>query len=128
MDGGTARLEIDPPGHSNGPHIVIDLPPCAALDLRMTAGELVFDTVVCDSTEVELHAGEIRAALGDPSRYRRVKASVAIGEVDTPGLGSSGAEVEKGGFFRAIDQAGSGNRVFTAHVTSGQITLQGGRQ
>ena len=127
-DGGTAHLEIDPPTGRNGAHIVIEMPPCAGLDLEMTAGELVFATVPCERTKVSLHAGEVRASLGDGERYRTVKASVSIGEVDAPGLAPAEADVNKGGFFQAFAREGRGSRSFLVHVGTGQITLEGTRQ
>ncbi len=128
MQGGEAQLEIDPPSHGHGPHVVIELPACSALDVRMTAGELVFDAVPCAKTAVGLHAGELRASIGDPAQYRKLQASVSIGEVEMPGFGPNGGDLEKGGFFRSWSRSGSGERSFEAHVSTGQITLNGARQ
>lgn len=125
---GESRLEIDPPTGHNGPHIILALPACAALDLRLTAGELVLNAVPCEKTEISINAGEVRAELGDADRYRSVHASVSIGEVDAPGLGTSGADVSKGGFFPSFARSGAGPRSFAAHVGTGQITLRGSRQ
>lgn len=118
-----ARLEIDPPTGHNGPQITVALPGCAALDLKLTAGELVFETVPCDETDADLHTGELRAALGDPAAYRSIKASVSIGEVDAPGLGKNKEDEQHGGFFRSFERGGSGTHTFIAHVGTGQITL-----
>ncbi len=123
-----SHLEIDPPTGHNGSQITITLPPCASLDLRLTAGELVFDTVPCETTEASLHTGEVRATLGDPERYRTVSASVLIGEVDAPGLGRTKDDEQHGGFFRSFNRNGAGARTFTAHVGTGQITLERPRQ
>ena len=122
---GEMHLEIDPPTGKDGPHVVIELPACAALDLTLTAGELVMHAVPCEATEVTLHAGELRATLGDGERYARVKASVSIGEVDASGLGPKGTDVQSGGFFRSFTRDGAGTRTFAAHVSTGQITLDG---
>ena len=118
-----ARLEIDPPTGKNGPQITVTLPHCAALDLQLTAGELVFDTVPCERTEASLHAGELVATLGDPEGYRSIRASVSIGEIDAPGLGKSKDDEEHGGFFRSFHRDGAGPRTFAAHVGTGQITF-----
>lgn len=118
-----ARLEIDPPTGKNGPQITVELPPCAGLDLKLTAGELVFDTVPCEATEANLHTGELVATLGNPETYRAIKASVSIGELDAPGLGKSKDDDQHGGFFRSFSRDGSGTRTFNAHIGTGQITL-----
>ena len=126
--GARARLEIDPPTGKHGPQITIAVPRCAELDLTLTAGELILDGISCEATRVSLHAGEVQANLGDAHRYRTVKASVSIGEVDTPGLGPAGENVQRGGFFRSFERDGPGTQTFEAHVGSGQITLEGARQ
>ena len=121
--GAEARLEIDPPNGHNGPQITISLPSCASLDLKLTAGELVFDAVPCDTTDASLHTGELRATLADVESYRSIRASVGIGQVDAPGLGKSKEDEEHGGFFRSFARDGSGTRTFSAHVGTGQITV-----
>ncbi len=120
-----ARLEIEPPtGQHGGPRIVVALPGCASLDLRLTAGELVFENLSCEETSADVHTGEVRAMLGDPAAYRSIKASVAIGEVDAPGLGKNKDDEQHGGFFRSFERPGSGTRTFAGHVGTGQITLE----
>lgn len=121
------KLEIDPPGN-NSPHITISLPACAALDLRLTAGELVFDTAPCQSTSVAMHAGELRARMADPDTFRSLRASVSIGEIDAPGLGTGEEDTSEGGFFRTFHRSGTGTRTFTAHVGAGEIRLDGRKQ
>lgn len=122
-----ARLEIDPADH-NSPHITINLPTCAALDLKLTAGELVFDTSPCTATTVSMHAGELRARMPDPNDFRTVRASVSIGEIDARGLGPAENDAESGGFFRTFKRTGNGSRTFAAHIGTGQITLDGRKQ
>lgn len=121
-----ATVEIEPPLNNHGEtRITIALPPCAALDLNLTAGELVFDRVPCEATEVSIHTGELRAALGDGDAYRSVRGSVTIGEVDARALGATQGDESHGGFFRSVERNGKGTRSFAAHIGSGQITLEG---
>ena len=121
------RLEIEPVSN-NSPHITISLPACAALELRLTAGELVLDAAPCQSTTVSMHAGELRARMSDPDIFRSLRASVAIGQIDAPGLGPGERDTDAGGFFRSFKRSGSGSRTFAAHVGTGQITLDGRKQ
>ncbi len=122
-----ARLEIEPVSN-NSPHITINLPACAALELRLTAGELVLDAAPCQSTTVSMHAGDLRARMSDPDIFRSLRASVSIGQIDAPGLGPGERDSDAGGFFRSFKRSGSGSRTFAAHVGTGQITLDGRKQ
>ncbi len=125
---GGAHLEIESPTHKNSPHLIVALPACASLNLRLSAGELVFDSIPCEATTVDLHAGELRARIEDPESFHTVTASVSIGEIDAHGLGRTDTDENHGGFFRSFDRGGAGPRRFAAHVGTGQITLDGRKQ
>lgn len=107
---------------SGGPRneltITIHVPKNSDLFARIPAGDVEVEGIT-GNKDVELHAGELRIAVGDAATYGSVDASVLTGEVDAGPFGES-----KGGLFRGSKKAGSGKYRLHAHVGAGQLTLR----
>ena len=107
---------------SGGPRneltIIIHVPKNTDLFARIPAGDVEVEGIT-GSKDVELHAGELRIAVGDAAGYAQVDASVLTGEVDADPFGES-----KGGLFRGFKKAGIGKYRLHAHVGAGQLTLR----
>lgn len=106
-------------GPSNGNmRVVIELPRGASLFVRMSAGNLDVAHFLGDQ-DIQLRAGQLDIALGDPKDYSRIHASVLSGGLEAPPLGES-----HGGLFRSFTKDGPGRLKLTAHVTAGDLTLR----
>ena len=105
-------------GPKNDLEITVSVPKNSDLFVRIPAGEVHIEGIT-GNKDVELHAGELIIAVGNPADYDRVDASVTAGEVDGDPFGQS-----KGGLFRSFRQQGGGKYRLHAHVGAGQLTLQ----
>jgi hypothetical protein len=86
----------------------------------MPAGEVKVDEIVGDK-DIELYAGQITISSSHEWDYRKVNASVDIGQVNAQVYGA-----DKGGFFRVFRKENAeGEYRLHAHVTTGQIDLLG---
>jgi len=107
---------------SGGPHnnfrIVVEVPKNLDLYLRVPAGEVQIEDLT-GNKDVELHAGELTVAIGNPSEYARLDVSVSTGELDAAPF-----DVSKGGLFRSFNKQGNGKYRLHAHVGAGQLTLR----
>jgi len=107
---------------SGGPHkeltITVRIPKNTDLYARIPYGELRIEDVT-GNKDVSLHAGELTLAVGNPSAYARVDASVMSGEVDADAFHET-----HGGLFRSFHRTGTGQYRLYAHVGAGQLTLQ----
>ena len=74
---------------------------------------------ITGNKDVELHAGELTVAIGNPSEYARLDVSVSTGELDAAPF-----DVSKGGLFRSFNKQGNGKYRLHAHVGAGQLTLR----
>ncbi len=116
-----AKLTITGPHFKNGsPRIRIEVPRRLNLEVRMAAGEVKVDEIAGDK-DIELYAGRIAISSAREWQYRKVNASVGIGEVKAEAYGA-----DKGGFFRTFrkDDANGEYRLH-ARVTTGEIDLLG---
>ena len=113
--GGRADVEID--GPSSNFHVELQLPRRTNVVIELSAGELELSGIE-GSKDVSARAGEIRIAIGDREQYRRVDASVRIGE-----LAAEAFDVTKGGFFRSFEWSGKGQYDLRAHLTVGELRL-----
>lgn len=120
---GGGKLSIDGPHLHHGNNnleIKIEVPRRTSLRIRMFAGQVTIDGVKGDK-DISLGAGQITIAPIHPEDYRSVSASVTIGEVQARAFGA-----DKGGFFRSVKRtSATGDYRLQAHVTTGQIDLQG---
>ena len=83
----------------------------------MPFGELKLDEIH-GNKNIELHAGELNIAMGNPHEYARIEASVYTGEINSAALSLS-----KGGLFRSYEKDGPGKYKLYAHVGSGELNL-----
>jgi len=118
-DGGKLTIEGTHVRHGNNLQIRIEVPRRTNLAIRMFAGEVKINEVAGDK-DINLYAGQI--TISDRRwDYRRVNASVTIGEVRAPVY-----DADKGGFFRSISRKfTAGEYQLHAHVSTGEIDLLG---
>jgi hypothetical protein len=95
----------------------IQVPARADLDVYLTAGDLTVENVQ-GNKNVRVQAGEIRIDVGRPEEYRRVRASVWVGD-----LNAEPFNVGKGGFLRSFDWNGGGPYQLRARLKAGEIRL-----
>ena len=107
---------------SGGPksdlQIAIEIPANSSLVVRMPAGELTIDGVT-GNKDVQLHAGDLTIAVGNPEDYAHVDASVNAGDIDGGPFHES-----HGGLFRSFEKRGPGQYRLHAHVGAGDLTLR----
>ena len=116
-----ARLTIsgDYPKHGNL-QIRVEVPRKVNLDIQMPAGQVKVDEIAGDK-EIDLYAGQISISSAHKWNYKKVDASVGIGQVNAQVY-----DENKGGFLRAFHKEnGEGEYRLHAHVTTGQIELLG---
>ena len=100
--------------------IRVEVPRKLSLGVQMPAGEVKVDEIVGDK-DIELYAGQITISSSHEWDYRKVNASVDIGQVNAQVYGA-----DKGGFFRVFRKENAeGEYRLHAHVTTGQIDLLG---
>jgi hypothetical protein len=100
--------------------IRIEVPRKTNLGLQMTAGQVKVEEIEGDK-DIELHAGQISISSVREWDYRKVDASVGIGQVNAQVYGE-----DKGGFLRVFRKENAeGEYRLHAHVTTGQIDLLG---
>ena len=114
--GNTKTIAIDGP-LTDGVSIRMELPRRTNLVIKLTAGELHIKDIE-GSKDVSARAGEIDIQVGSQDQYRRVDASVNIGE-----LNAGIFNVNKEGFFRSFTWAGKGKYDLRAHLTVGELNL-----
>jgi hypothetical protein len=119
--GGKLAIEGEHLRHGNGPQIRIEVPRRTSLSIRMSAGDIKVEQISGDK-DVAVWAGQITIS-NHNWNYRSVEASVSIGQVNAPMY-----DANKGGFFRSVSKSTQdGEYRLRAHVTTGQIDLQGKR-
>jgi hypothetical protein len=116
VKGKEATVSIDGP-LTKGAVARIELPHRSDLVVRLSAGELYIRGVE-GSKDVSAQAGEINIQVGARDQYRRVDASVSVGE-----LNASAFDINKEGFFRSVTLAGKGKYDLRARLTAGELTL-----
>ncbi|HWY20590.1 MAG TPA: hypothetical protein VNX26_05170 [Candidatus Acidoferrum sp.] len=116
-DGSAAVYISDTP--NNNFHATIEVPRRSNLWVRLSAGELVVESVEGDK-DMEVRAGRIQADVPHPEQYGRRDASVLTGSIN-----ASAFDVSKGGLFRSFEQRGPGKYRLHAHVMTGEIYLRG---
>jgi hypothetical protein len=119
---GNDKLEItgDYDSHNSSLKIRVEVPHRTSVVLRMSAGQ-VDASDLKGNMDVELTAGQITMRGINGRDYRKVDASVDIGQVSAPAWGA-----DKGGFFRSFTKNMlDGEFVLHAHVMTGQIELEG---
>lgn len=118
-DSGTLTIE-GPATHHGDLQIRVEVPRKTNLRVDMGAGEVQVEDVTGDKN-ISLYAGQITISSAHDWDYRRVDASVDIGEVNAPAY-----HVDKGGFFRSFTRrTDNGEYRLYAHVATGEIDLVG---
>lgn len=98
--------------------IRVEVPRKTNLRVTVPAGEVKVEDVTGDK-DIDLYAGQIVISSSHEWDYRRVDASVDIGEVNASAYG-----VDKGGFFRSFTtKSPDGEYRLWAHVMTGEIRL-----
>lgn len=98
--------------------IRVELPHKTNLRVIMPAGQVKVNDLVGDK-DIDLYAGQIIIGMERGWDYRRVDASVDIGDVKAAAYG-----VEKGGFFRSFTtKTQDGEYRLRAHVMTGEVDL-----
>ncbi|HXS77754.1 MAG TPA: hypothetical protein VN753_16355 [Terracidiphilus sp.] len=119
--GGKLMIEGEHLRHGNGAQIRIEIPKKTSLTVRMFAGEVKVEQISGDK-DIQIGAGQITIS-NHNWNYRNVEASVSIGQVNAPMYNAN-----KGGFFRSVSETSTGGEFrLRAHVTTGQVDLQGKR-
>jgi hypothetical protein len=116
-----AKLTITGPFMKNGNlSIRIEVPQRTNLGVQMSAGQVKVEEVK-GNKDIEIHAGQISISSDHKWDYKKIDASVAIGQVNAQIYGT-----DTGGFFRSFHKENSdGEYHLRAHVTTGQIDLLG---
>jgi hypothetical protein len=104
-------------GPRNGFEVQIDVPRRTDLYLRLSAGDLDIRGIE-GNKDVSVWAGDISIEVGDTERYRRVDASVRVGD-----LGARAFNVSKEGLFRSFQWTGNGAYDLRASLFAGDLKL-----
>jgi hypothetical protein len=113
-----ADLQISRGALKDGPAITVEVPKVSSLFVRMPFGDLTVEGVSGDK-DVELHAGDLKIAVGDAADYARVDASVNAGDLSAGPFGES-----KDGLFRSFQKTGTGRYKLHAHLGAGNLNLR----
>lgn len=117
------KLSVEGPHLDHGNNnldIKIEVPRRTSLRVRVFAGQVTVEEVKGDK-DIEIGAGQITISSIHAAEYRRVHASVDVGEVKAQAFGA-----DKGGFFRSFSKENSdGDYRLHAHVTTGEVDLLG---
>lgn len=105
--------------HNANLKIRIEVPRKTNLRFHMGAGQVTVRNVAGDK-DIDLYAGQIIVDTPEKGSYRRVDASVDIGDVKAAAFG-----VDRGGFFRSFTKTEqNGEYRLRAHVLTGEIDLE----
>ncbi len=97
--------------------VQIDVPRRADLDMTLTAGELDIRAIEGDK-RLSMWAGDVTMEVGAVEQYRRVDASVRLGEVSGRAFGKSA-----GGLFPSVRWDGRGKYTIDANLFVGELKL-----
>ncbi len=119
VHGGDADIEFHAPTTGNTQFDVeLELPQNTNLEVHEKVGDLRIDDIDGDKN-LQLGVGDIRVAFGR-SAYHLVRASTSIGDVNT-----STGDVSAGLLGKTLKYYGDGKYELRAHVSIGDISLQG---
>lgn len=114
-----AKLTVSSASVNHGNlQIRVEVPRKTNLRVIMPAGDVKVEDVAGDK-DIDLYAGQITISSTREWDYRRIEASVDIGQVNASAYG-----VSKGGFFRSFTmKSPDGEYRLWAHVITGEIDL-----
>lgn len=119
VKGNDATVEFHAPGSGNTQFDVeLEVPANTHLDVNQKVGDLSVESIEGDK-DLNLGVGDIRIST-EHSRYRVVKASTGIGDVDSDGYGET-----HGWLGKTLKYQGDGKYELRAHVGVGDIKLEG---
>jgi hypothetical protein len=104
-------------GPKEGLHFDIDVPQKTTLNIDLSAGDLQIRGIE-GSKDVSVWAGDVGIEVGDPAAYRRVNASVRVGDLDARPF-----SVDTGGIFRSLSWDGKGAYELRARLFAGDLKL-----
>jgi hypothetical protein len=106
-------------GPSNDVSFRIEIPRATSLRIRASAGNVDLSGVT-GNKDVELNAGNLTVAVGDPASYRDVDASVWAGDLMAPAFG----RVNSGLFRNFHHRNQQGSYRLRAALMAGNLTLR----
>jgi len=115
VKGRNATVTTD--GPHNNIHYLVEVPKSANLVVRLSAGDLRIAEIE-GNKDVQIHAGDVRIAVGDPQRYSQVDLSVKAGDLNAQPFGGS-----KDGLFRSFHWTGKGTYQLRVHLDAGDVNL-----
>jgi hypothetical protein len=119
VSGNDATVEFHAPGSGNTQFDVeLEVPANTHLDVHQKVGDLTVESIEGDK-DLSLGVGDIRIS-SEHSRYRLVKASTGIGDVNSDGYGET-----HGWLGKTLKYQGDGKYELRAHVGVGDIKLEG---
>ena len=119
VHGRDANIEFHAPTSGNTQFDVeLEVPQNTNLEVHEKVGDLRIEEIEGDK-DLELGVGDIRVAFGRAA-YHLVRASTSIGDVNT-----STGEVSAGLLGKTLKYHGDGKYELRAHVSIGDITLEG---
>lgn len=104
-------------GPKNNFRVTIDVPARTDLTMDVSAGDLKVSGIEGNKV-LDMWAGDVTIAVGDPAQYRRVDASVRFGEITSRPFSAS-----KGGIFRSFSWDGSDPYTLRATLFAGDLKL-----
>lgn len=117
--GHDASIEFHAPSGGNTQFDVeLEVPQNTSLDVHEKVGDLTVEDIEGDK-DLTLNVGDIRVAKGQTS-YRLIQASTSIGDVNGNGYGET-----SGWLGKTLKYHGEGKYELRAHVSVGDITLEG---
>jgi hypothetical protein len=119
VHGNDANIEFHAPSGGNTSFDVeLEVPQTTNLDVHDKVGDVNVDGIEGDK-DLELNVGDIRVT-ADQDGYRTVRATTSIGDVSGSGYGET-----SGWLGKTLRYNGDGKYELWAHVSVGDITLEG---
>jgi hypothetical protein len=115
ITGREAAIHID--GPSNNFQGIIQLPERSDIVLRVSAGEIDVRALE-GSKDIDMWAGDITVAVGEPERYGRIDTSVRAGDITANPFG-----VTKSGLFRSFSLNRKGPYTLRVKLVAGDLKL-----
>lgn len=104
-------------GPKDGLRVRIDVPRRSDLDMTLTAGDLDIGAIE-GNKRLSMWAGDVTMEVGPVDQYRRVDASVRLGEVSGRAFGKSSE-----GFFSSVRWDGKGKYTLDVNLFVGEVKL-----
>ncbi|CAN5507838.1 hypothetical protein BH23ACI1_BH23ACI1_21430 [soil metagenome] len=116
VDGQSASVRTG--GPKDGFSVEIDLPSRTNINLSLSAGDLKVRGLQ-GNKDISVWAGDVLLEVGSPDQYRKVDASVRLGDLTMQPFGLDNT----GGVFRSRSWSGSGEYTIKAALFAGDLKL-----